>query len=93
MINYLIANGYNYDGTTTIQKISKALASETGWSYSNQTGAVGNTDYPEKRNATGFTGLPAGVRYEGAFKYEGLACAVSSQRKGRTLFQLCVKLL
>ena len=62
MINYLIANGYNYDGTTTIQKISKALASETGWSYSNQTGAVGNTDYPEKRNATGFTGLPAGIR-------------------------------
>ena len=29
--NYLIANGYNYDGTTEGNKIAKAMASTTGW--------------------------------------------------------------
>jgi uncharacterized protein (TIGR02145 family) len=61
--NYLIANGFNFDGTITDNKIAKALASSTLWSSSTEIGAVGNTDYPEKRNATGFTALPAGIRY------------------------------
>jgi uncharacterized protein (TIGR02145 family) len=61
--NYLIANGYNYDGTTMDNKIAKALASATGWGSTNITGAVGNTDYPSKRNATGFTALPGGYRW------------------------------
>ncbi len=60
--NYLIANGYNYDGTTTGNKYAKALASATGWNYYSGTGTVGNTDYPAKRNATGFTALPGGFR-------------------------------
>jgi hypothetical protein len=30
---------------------------------SSNTGAVGNTDYPEKRNVTGFSALPGGNRY------------------------------
>jgi len=63
MENYLIANGYNYDGTTTDNKIAKALASTTLWISSTNTGAVGNTDYPAKRNASGFTALPGGYRY------------------------------
>jgi uncharacterized protein (TIGR02145 family) len=69
--NYLIANGYNYDGTTEINKISKSLASTTGWTSSTNTGAVGNTDYPAKRNASGFTGLPGGFRSsnDGDFNY------------------------
>jgi uncharacterized protein (TIGR02145 family) len=69
--NYLIANGYNYDGTTTGNKIAKALASTTLWIPYTGTGVVGivgNTDYPAKRNATGFTALPGGVRsYNGTF--------------------------
>jgi uncharacterized protein (TIGR02145 family) len=66
--NYLIANGYNYDGTTTGNKIAKALASKTGWQTSTSGGAVGNTDYKAKRNASGFTATPAGYRvYNGAF--------------------------
>jgi uncharacterized protein (TIGR02145 family) len=65
MENYLIANGYNYDGTTTGNKIAKALAAATSWTPSSITGAVGNTDYPAKRNATGFTALPGGYRYNG----------------------------
>ena len=61
--NYLIANGYNYDGTTTGNKIAKSLASTTLWTSSSNTGSVGNTDYPAIRNATGFTALPGGYRY------------------------------
>lgn len=61
--NYLIANGYNYDGTTTDNKIAKALSSPTGWHSSTNTGAIGNTDYQSKSNATGFTALPGGCRF------------------------------
>ena len=71
--NYLIANGYNYDGTTTGNKIAKSLASTALWSTSSVTGAVGNTDYPAKRNATGFTALPGGTRFgNGTFVNVGI---------------------
>jgi uncharacterized protein (TIGR02145 family) len=70
--NYLIANGYNYDGTTTGNKIAKAMASTTLWGSDGATGAVGNTDYPAKRNATGFTALPGGMRrHDSSFDYFG----------------------
>jgi len=59
--DYLIANGYNYDGTTTGYKTAKSLASDTGWNPSSNEGAVGNTDYPDKMNITGFTALPSGI--------------------------------
>ncbi len=62
MENYLIANGYNYDGTTTGNKIAKSLAASAGWNASATTGAVGNTDYTTFRNKTGFTALPGGIR-------------------------------
>ncbi|MCX6307717.1 MAG: PEGA domain-containing protein, partial [Bacteroidia bacterium] len=58
--NYLIANGYNYDGTTTEDRIAKSLASITSWSTSATTGAIG-CDMTEN-NSTGFEGLPAGYR-------------------------------
>jgi uncharacterized protein (TIGR02145 family) len=60
--NYLISNAYNYDGTITDNKIAKSLASTTIWGASSISGAVGNTDYPEKRNITGFTAPPGGLR-------------------------------
>lgn len=59
---YLIANGYNYDGTTTGNQIAKSMANYSGWNTSSTVGAVGNTDYPEYRNKSGFTGLPGGSR-------------------------------
>ena len=34
LVEYLIANGYNYDGTTTENKLAKAMASTTGWNTS-----------------------------------------------------------
>ncbi len=70
--NYLIANGYNNDGSTTDNSIAKSLAAPTNWASSTNTGAVGNTDYPAKRNSTGFTALPGGIRYiDGTFNYIG----------------------
>lgn len=62
---YLSDNGYNYDGTTGGggDKIAKSLASTSGWESSPFPGAVGNTDYPDYRNKSGFTALPCGLRY------------------------------
>ena len=58
--NYLIANGYNYDGTTTGNKIAKALAATTDWNTYTETGAPG-ADLT-KNNSSGFTALPGGNR-------------------------------
>jgi uncharacterized protein (TIGR02145 family) len=60
MENYLVTNGYNYDGSTTGNKFAKALASSRGWPLNTGIGNPGNIDYPAKRNATGFTALPGG---------------------------------
>ena len=56
--NYLIANGYNYDGTTTENKIAKAMASTAGWNSSTQTGSVGNGQ--SNNNGSGFNAFPEG---------------------------------
>jgi uncharacterized protein (TIGR02145 family) len=58
--DYLIANGYNYDGTKESNKIAKSLASKTGWKSWDEAGTPGNA--PENNNSTGFTGLPGGYR-------------------------------
>lgn len=70
--NYMIANGYNYDGTTTGNKIGKSLASTSLWWPSTYEGAVGNTDFPNYRNSSGFNGFPGGARSEdGSFSVMG----------------------
>lgn len=75
MENYLIANGYNYDGTTTGNKIAKALTSTTGWTTTTVAGVPGNTDYPTFRNKSGFNGVPSGYRYSGgSFHGGGSSC-------------------
>ena len=56
--NYLIANGYNYDGTTNGNKIAKAMASTTGWNSSTDPGAVGNDQ--RLNNSSGFNAFPSG---------------------------------
>jgi uncharacterized protein (TIGR02145 family)/uncharacterized repeat protein (TIGR02543 family) len=40
--SYLISNRYNWDGTTTENKIAKSLAAKTSWRGSTNNGAVGN---------------------------------------------------
>ena len=62
MGNYLIANGYNYNGRTTANEYGKVLASDTGWSSSSINCAIGSDHYPDKRNSTGFSALPGGIR-------------------------------
>ena len=59
---YLIANGYNYDGTiTTYNKIAKAMASTTGWRSSTDLGAIGNDQ--SLNNSSGFNAFPQGRRW------------------------------
>ena len=58
--NYLIANGYNYDGTKVNSKISKSLVSNNSWFNSSVIGAIGND--LSKNNSSGFNALPAGYR-------------------------------
>ncbi|CAI8153939.1 MAG: Uncharacterised protein [Formosa sp. Hel3_A1_48] len=68
--NYLIANGYNYDGTTTGNKIVKAMAATTGWNSSTIYGAVGNDQ--SLNNSSGFNAFPEGLRdTNGSFSNEG----------------------
>jgi uncharacterized protein (TIGR02145 family) len=57
---YLIANGYNYDGTTTLNKVAKSMATKTDWKASGNTGAIGND--LSKNNRSGFSAFPAGYR-------------------------------
>ena len=67
---HLIANGYNYDGTTTGNKIAKAMASTTGWDTSPYEGAPGNN---QSSNNSGFNAFPEGYRYfDGLSKDEGV---------------------
>jgi uncharacterized protein (TIGR02145 family) len=67
MIEFLVDNGYNYDGSHTApdNKLAKSMASTSGWLPSVNPGAVGNSDFPEKRNSTGFTATPAGAYNSG----------------------------
>ena len=73
---YLIANGYNYDDTTTGNKIAKAMASNTGWNSSTQNGVAQSTgstvNGQSLNNRSGFNGFPEGLRYyDGQFLNEG----------------------
>ena len=71
---YLENNGYNYDGSIDVDndrqtnnKIGKAMTSTTGWIFSEYEGAIGNSDYPEYQNLTGFNVLPGGYRNANGF--------------------------
>ena len=57
---YLIANGYNYDNTTTGNKIGKSMASTTGWSEGDGEGDVGYNQ--SINNSSGFNGIPTPYR-------------------------------
>lgn len=77
--NYLENNGYNYDGSVdpdsdrkTNNMIGKSLASITEWKQSSKEGTIGNTDFPETRNKTGFNALPGGYRDANGF-YQSLS--------------------
>lgn len=58
--DYLIDNGYNYDGTNEENKIAKSLCAKTNWASSDNEGAPGLV--PNDNNRTCFTALPGGNR-------------------------------
>jgi uncharacterized protein (TIGR02145 family) len=63
--DYLMANGFNCDGTKTMGNhwdnlIAKSLAAKTDWKTDTHPGTVGND--LKKNNASGFSALPAGLR-------------------------------
>jgi uncharacterized protein (TIGR02145 family) len=57
---YLVLNGYNWDGTTTGNKIAKSLSSNSNWVISTSPGAIGKD--LTTNNRSGFTALPGGLR-------------------------------
>jgi uncharacterized protein (TIGR02145 family) len=66
--NYLITNGYNWDGTTTGNKIAKSMAATSGWDTYFLLGTVGNSQV--SNNSSGFTALPGGYRFiSGTYNY------------------------
>jgi uncharacterized protein (TIGR02145 family) len=58
--NYLIANGYNWDGTTKGNKIAKSLAARTDW-YQDSTDGCPYKD-SLTNNSSGFSALTGGYR-------------------------------
>jgi uncharacterized protein (TIGR02145 family) len=71
--DYLIANGFNYDGTTTGNKIAKSIAATSGWTLDNTFGNVGNDQ--ATNNKSGFNALSAGYRNDvtGEFSTPGIS--------------------
>jgi uncharacterized protein (TIGR02145 family) len=70
MRNYLIAHGYNYDGSTTGNKVAKSIASKSDWKGSDVPGAVGNNE--SSNNKSNFTAFPSGYRFTtGEFSNRG----------------------
>jgi uncharacterized protein (TIGR02145 family) len=65
LTDYLIANGYNWDGTTTGNKIAKSMASSSGWVSNPTAGNIGNDQ--ASNNRSGFTALPGSYREDGIF--------------------------
>lgn len=62
LFDYLAKNGYKYKEETEDWDVAKALASKENWISSTTEGAVGNSDFPEIQNKSGFSGQPAGYR-------------------------------
>ncbi|MDP3442358.1 MAG: FISUMP domain-containing protein, partial [Ignavibacteria bacterium] len=58
MVDYLIANNYNYDRTTVHNKIAKAISATSWWEVSNVEGSIGNR--LDANNSSGFSALPGG---------------------------------
>ncbi len=61
LVNYLTANGYNWDGSTAGEKVAKSLAAQTDWFTDSGDGSVGNNQL--LNNKSGFSAFPAGGRF------------------------------
>jgi uncharacterized protein (TIGR02145 family) len=72
--NYLIANGYAYDGFGS-NNLGSAMASNSGWNSGNNPGDTGFNQ--SENNTSFFNAFPSGARYnDGSFLGEGEYIAV-----------------
>lgn len=70
MRNYLIAHGYNWDGSTTGNKVAKSIASKSDWKGSDIPGTPGND--VSSNNKSNFSAFPSGYRFTtGEFSNRG----------------------
>lgn len=69
LLNFLIANGYNYDKTTTGNKIAQSLASSSGWRTSSTIGSPGYD--MSKNNSSGLSMCPSDGRFNSGFYSNG----------------------
>lgn len=70
--NYLISNGYNYDGTTSGNEIAKSLAAKTNWGASAYNAPGLPCDEIYDNNKSGFSGLPGGERQQDDGSFDGI---------------------
>lgn len=79
--DYLIANGYNHDGTKEGNKVAKAMTAKTDWDSDPTPGNAGHD--LTNNNRAGFTALPAGSRWnDGSFHAMGKSVYWWSTTKG-----------
>lgn len=72
LTNYLIDNGYGYEGSGI--DIGKSLASQSGWAIDPTPGNVGNEQ--SSNNSSGFSAYPSGMRsFTGLFSDTGYGVA------------------
>jgi uncharacterized protein (TIGR02145 family) len=89
--NYLIANGYNYDGTTSGNKIAKSMAAGI-WSSITNAGAIGNN--LNLNNKSGFSAFAGGRRSgDGSFGVQDLHCYWWSSTTSATSLVWCLNLV
>ena len=73
MISYLKENTYSYDGIKGSNNIAKSMIQPLLWFESDVEGSVGNKDYSEKINTSGFSALAGGYRNNnGEYKRAGV---------------------
>jgi uncharacterized protein (TIGR02145 family) len=54
--------GIDGNAMSAMLDVAKALSSTSYWETSGELGSVGNTDFPDKRNVSGFSAFPGGIR-------------------------------
>ena len=82
---HLVANSYNYDGSSTGYKTAKSMASTTGWNSSTFLGAVGNEQ--SLNNSSGFNAFPDGYfghGDDGSFNNDGYVAIFWSSTENLT---------
>jgi uncharacterized protein (TIGR02145 family) len=87
---YLISNGYNWDGTMTGNKIAKSLAAKSGWNSSIDIGSIGKD--MSLNNRSGFSALPGGFHvgsyFMGIGEYASWWSATRNSAAGAYSYQI-----